>query len=336
MSVTVHTGDALEQLRLLETASVHAIVTDPPYGLNIGRIAGQHWDSDDTIAFTPELWAEARRVIAPGGLLLAFGASRTWWRLAAAIDAGGFTIEDTILAWSRADKKLVDRPVAREVGKEAAVALDAEGALHTMFKPAHEPIVLARAPFAAGLNRVQNLATYGTGYLNFADAYTPTSEDLSRRPGAPRKGGVMFYDRGGLEKSTPHAGGRYPHNQVFIHTTGCDPDTVCTPDCSAALFDAEHPGKTRYFRSFYHSGRTPENERIVVDGQAHLTVKPVALMQWLVGIATLPGQTVLDPFAGSGSTGIAAAALGRQAVLIERDPSFAAICRERAEALAAG
>lgn len=326
-------GDAFDLVRNVDEP-VHAIISDPPYGLNIGRLAGQSWDRDDTIAFSSEFWRSCLEVLQPGGLVIAFGASRTWHRLAVALEDAGFEIEETVLAWSRADKKLVDTDISKAFSKLGEFDMAAEYAdCHTMFKPAFEPIVVARRPFPPKFSRMQNIRKYGTGFLNFSDAYTPTDEDLARTPGAPKTGGVMYYDRGGMERSVPHNGGRYPHNQVFLHTTLCEPDGACAPDCSAALYDLEHPGKTRFFRSFYHSGRTPQSERITVDGKAHLTVKPVSIMEWLVGIATLPGQTVLDPFAGSGSTMVAATRMGRHSISIEREQGFYDIIRTRADEL---
>ena len=61
----------------------------------------------------------------------------------------------------------------------------------------------------------------------------------------------------------------------------------------------------------------------------HPTVKPIALMRWLVRMVTPPGGTVLDPFAGSGSTGLAAQAEGFEAVLVELDPDYAALAESR-------
>jgi site-specific DNA-methyltransferase (adenine-specific) len=140
-------GDASELIRDLPDNSVDAIVTDPPYGLNIGRITGQRWDRDDTIAFSSDFWYSALQVIKPGGLLLAFGASRTWHRLATAIEDAGFDIEDTVLAWCRADKKLVDKDLAREFTRGGEGELAEQFAdCHTMFKPAFEP----DAPWNAG------------------------------------------------------------------------------------------------------------------------------------------------------------------------------------------
>jgi hypothetical protein len=64
-------------------------------------------------------------------------------------------------------------------------------------------------------------------------------------------------------------------------------------------------------------------------GNAHNTVKPVALMRWLIRLVTKPGDVVLDPFGGSGTTGVAALAEGHRVILVERDPRFAEIARAR-------
>lgn len=65
------------------------------------------------------------------------------------------------------------------------------------------------------------------------------------------------------------------------------------------------------------------------NGNHHPTVKPIALMRWLLRLITEPGDIVLDPFGGSGTTGVAALLEGRRVIIIERDPAFAAICRAR-------
>ena len=326
-------GNAREYIRQIPAESVHAIVTDPPYGLDIGRQTGKKWDrADGNPAFDPEFWEDALATLKPGGVLLAFGASRTVHRLTTAIEDAGFIIEESILAWTRADKKLVDLNVAKEFAKRGEPEMaETYADCHSMFKPAYEPIVIARKPFTPGMTRLDNIREHGVGFLNFADAYTPTDEDLSRQPGAPSKDGVMHYVRGGMEKSQPHAGGRYPHNMVFLHTEQCDPDTGCALDCSAGIYEHEHKGKTRFFRSFFHTGRTPQSERITIDGEAHLTVKPQSVMGWLVQMSCLPGQTILDPFAGSGSTLVAAKNTGRAAIGFELLETHAEISRSRVQ-----
>lgn len=120
MSVVVHHGDSRDVLKTLADASVHSVVTDPPYALvSIGKrfgadnaapakagksgayarasagFMGQRWDNGST-AFDPEFWAEVLRVLKPGGHVLAFGGTRTYHRLAVAIEDAGFEIRDAI------------------------------------------------------------------------------------------------------------------------------------------------------------------------------------------------------------------------------------------------
>ena len=84
-------GDCLQQLTTLPAASVDAVVCDPPYGL---RFMGKDWDhSVPGVAF----WAAAMRVAKPGAHLLAFGGTRTFHRLAVAIEDAGWEIRDTVM-----------------------------------------------------------------------------------------------------------------------------------------------------------------------------------------------------------------------------------------------
>lgn len=90
--VTLYRGDALAVLREMPDASVHAVVTDPPYGL---AFMGKRWDYDVPSA---EVWAEVLRVLKPGGHLLSFGGTRTYHRMVVNIEDAGFEIRDQ-LAW---------------------------------------------------------------------------------------------------------------------------------------------------------------------------------------------------------------------------------------------
>ena len=75
----------------------------------------------------------------------------------------------------------------------------------------------------------------------------------------------------------------------------------------------------------------------VAEENGHPCPKPIGWMRWLVKKASLPGEVILDPFAGSGTTGVAAIAEGRRAILVEKEPKYAAICRRRvAEAMGLG
>jgi hypothetical protein len=92
--VRVYHGDCIEIMRTLPDASVDSVVTDPPYELGF---MGKKWD-DTGIAYNLDVWREALRVLKPGGHLLAFGGTRTWHRLAVAIEDAGFEVRDSI-AW---------------------------------------------------------------------------------------------------------------------------------------------------------------------------------------------------------------------------------------------
>ena len=90
--VTLLLGDCREVLRGLGDNSVDAVVCDPPYELGF---MGRHWDSQG-VAYDPAVWGECYRVLKPGGYLLAFGGSRTYHRLACAIEDAGFGLHPLI------------------------------------------------------------------------------------------------------------------------------------------------------------------------------------------------------------------------------------------------
>jgi hypothetical protein len=151
---------------------------------------------------------------------------------------------------------------------------------------------------------------------------------------------------------------RHPANVILSHAPGCRPDG-CRPCCALAFVDAaaDHgrrrsPSARPASRLFYcPKVSRPERDagcerlpRRALDlfpnadrpgrrpapaGNPHPTVKPLALMRWLVGLACPPGGLVLDPFCGSGSTGAAALLEGRRFLGIELDPGYARIARAR-------
>ena len=91
---TLHIGNNLDILPTLPDNSVDSIVTDPPYELGF---MGKKWDNSG-IAYSVELWTQCLRVLKPGGHLLSFGGTRTWHRVAVAIEDAGFEVRDSI-AW---------------------------------------------------------------------------------------------------------------------------------------------------------------------------------------------------------------------------------------------
>ena len=90
--ITLLHGDCLDKLKELENNSVDSIVTDPPYELGF---MGKSWDNTG-IANNVEMWKECLRVLKPGGHLLAFSGTRTYHRMACAIEDAGFEVRDMI------------------------------------------------------------------------------------------------------------------------------------------------------------------------------------------------------------------------------------------------
>lgn len=147
-------GDTRQLLRELPDACVDAIVTDPPYELGF---MGKAWDKSG-IANDPAMWADALRVLKPGGHLLAFSGARTYHRMVCAIEDAGFEIRDQIM-WVYGS----GMPKSRNVAKYDMAGADAEEweGWGTGLKPAHEPIVVARKPLAGTV--AGNLLAHGVG-----------------------------------------------------------------------------------------------------------------------------------------------------------------------------
>lgn len=225
-SVTLHHGDCLDVLRaddygydwnlgyssarMFPDNSVDAVITDPPYEL---AFMGRAWDTSG-IAFNPAVWAQCLRILKPGGHLLAFGGSRTWHRLAAAIEDAGFEIRDSI-AWLYGSGFPKSLDVSKAIDKAAGAEREVVGTHHrhgggsavsgsmlgslgtdselpltapatvaakrwqgwgTALKPSFEPIVVARKPLAGTV--AANVLEYGTGALNIDACRIPTGDKL--------------------------------------------------------------------------------------------------------------------------------------------------------------
>ena len=175
---TIHNGDCIEVMNAMPPESVDAIVTDPPYGLGF---MGKKWDG-----LPPSLeWAEAcYRVLKPGGHIAAFGGTRTWHRLAVAIEDAGFEMRDS-LAWLYGS----GFPKSHNVGKSTG---DERYAGHgTALKPAFEPIVLARKPLAEK-TVARNVLAHGTGAINVDACRIESGENLLRKATAGSGGSFLL------------------------------------------------------------------------------------------------------------------------------------------------
>lgn len=118
--VSIYCSKNLDAMATLADCSIDATVTDPPYELGF---MGRKWDSTG-IAYDPAMWAEVLRVLKPGAHLLAFGGTRTYHRMACAIEDAGFEIRDCLM-WcygSGFPKSLdISKVIDREAGAERQV-----------------------------------------------------------------------------------------------------------------------------------------------------------------------------------------------------------------------
>ena len=338
--MTVHHGDCLDVLRTMPDNSVDSIVTDPPYGLSF---MGKRWDYDVPGV---EIWAECLRVLKPGGHLLSFAGTRTHHRMAVRIEDAGFQIRDMV-AWvygsgfpkSLDVSKAIDKVAGAErevVGtKDANLLAVAPGQENdrsrtslditapatdeakqwegwgTALKPAFEPITLARKPFAGTV--AQNVLEHGTGALNI-DGCRVGNETIKTQGGDKFPG---VYGTYATCKESTHIG-RWPSN--LIHDGS---------DEVVGLFPVSN-GDTGSAARFFYCAKASKADRGA--DNRHPTVKPTDLMRYICRLITPPGGIVLDPFAGSGSTGKAAALEGFGFIGIEREAEYVEIARARIEA----
>lgn len=399
--IALHPGDCLQVLErmILDGVRVDAICTDPPYHLTsiverFGKpgskaassngptgafsrfsrgFMGKAWDGGD-IAFRPETWDLALQVLKPGGHLAAFSGTRTYHRMACAIEDAGLVIRDQ-LAWTYGSgwpkgydvERQVAMATCRLPGRHFAVNLPEAGkrqehdhvcpmtrdsarfdGINTALKPAWEPIALARKPPAVSI--AANALEFGTGGLNIdACRIDAGGESLGGGVVSARTDGwdrpwkhdaeaverVRRRGREAVEKA--EALGRYPANLIhdgsaevtglfpaeagaFAPVRGDEPSAqtgIVYGDITrqAGVFHGDGGSAARFF----YCAKAGPDDRL---DSKHPTVKPVELMRWLVRLITPPGGVVLDPFAGTGSTGVAALREGLGAVLIERDPEY--------------
>lgn len=309
-----------------------------PQSISSSGFMGNKWDGSK-VAYDVALWKEMLRVLKPGGHLLSFGGSRTYHRMASAVEDAGFEIRDQIM-WV--------------YGSGFPKSLNGHWG-GTALKPAHEPLVLARKPLIGTV--AANVLAHGTGGLNIdgcrvgndvrynAPAGNANNPHTATGPGNP--GGF------GMKPDSPErlVTGRWPAN--LIHD-GSDEVVSCFPDAKGqqgALTGDEPSSKTaNTFGEF--AGRTPSAPRNDTgsaarffyaakaskkdrdDGNAHPTVKPTDLMAYLCRLVTPAGGVVLDPFMGSGSTGKAAIREGFRFIGAEREAAYYAIAEARLKAAA--
>lgn len=291
-----------------------------------------------------ERWArEVLRVLKPGAHAVVCGAPRSYHRMACGLEDAGFVVRDG-LSWL--------------YGQGFPKSLNLGDGLGTALKPSWEPCVLAWKPFKGTTTACH--ATYGTAALNIeacrietatVDDYGRTANRANGRKSIHRAEGYGHDDT----PSEPSDLGRWPANVCLDEeaaamldeqsgelASGSNPERrsadkhrtvyqgwkgeqTCLP---ARGFDAG--GASR----FYYVAKPSQEERNFGAVNRHPTVKPVELMRWLVKLVVPINGVYVDPFTGSGTTGMACAYEQREFIGIEREAEYVQIAERRIAAVA--
>jgi site-specific DNA-methyltransferase (adenine-specific) len=299
--------------------------TDGAYARAARGFMGQTWDGTG-IVNDPAFWAEVLRVLKPGGWLLSFGGTRTYHRMACAVEDAGFEIRD-MLEWLYGS------------GFPKGSVVDGWG---PALKPGHEPICMARKPFRGSIASCR--AQWSTGALNIgacrvceADAADEAEAKGKNQHGAFGSGAMtnQIYGRFDKPRDNYDAPGRFPANVIhdglddewarFFYcakASNRDRDEGCEAlPTEAAGLRSENSGQ--------HITRRDEGYEVAQRANVHPTVKPTDLMRWLCRLVTPASGIVFDPFAGSGSTGKAAMLEGFRFVGAEMTPEYIPIAQAR-------
>jgi DNA modification methylase len=242
----IYLGDCIEVLKTLPDNSVDSVVTDPPYGL---EFMGKEWDKfgagisprskneKETAIWKGEnkhirfgygleasvsfykfslIWAlEVLRVLKPGGHLLSFGGTRTYHRMACAIEDAGFEIRDQ-MQWLYGS----GFPKSFNIGKNCE-GWDGWG---SALKPANEPICVARKPLSEK-NLVENVLKWGTGGINIDGCRVDGKPRLTgtKDINAKNGSGNVYLGSSGAKQIAYDANppsGRFPANLILDEEAG--------------------------------------------------------------------------------------------------------------------
>lgn len=336
-SWSVLDGDCIPTMHAMMVDSIDAIVCDPPYGLEFMGKAWDRFKPQDFQAWCETWGREALRVLKPGGYLLAFGGTRTYHRLVSGLEDAGFESRDEIL--SAFERTEAGRQFIASLNPAQAKALDAMGGgplawvYGTGFpkgkaclKPAHEPIVLARRPAA----RIRPLNIEGCRLDTVSAGPGFTEAPPSHRTRGWRWPANVVLDPEAATMMDDQSGDRPGFTSQNDNGTARGLSGAVYGDASGVL-----NGRREGFNDsggasrFFYCAKPDKAERNLGGPNPHPTVKPVELMRWLCRLVTPEGGTVLDPFTGSGTTGIAAMREGFSFIGIEQNPDYAAVARAR-------
>ncbi|ACF14690.1 DNA methylase N-4/N-6 domain protein [Chloroherpeton thalassium ATCC 35110] len=300
----------------LKDNSIDAMVTDPPYGISYQN---NYWDKDLP---DKKIWEDSVKVLKPGSFGLVFSSVRLMHRLMVALEDAGFLIKD-VMFWSYLNGMPKSRDVALDIDKELGSESKVVGKYNYVQgykKNGAENYYAENKKLKYEPTSELGVQYKGSG-LGIKPAYEPVI--LIQKPlekGLSVAKNIIKYGTGALNIENtriPYAKGetKVGHNP---HPKGR----------VAANIIRTEPFSDEYDKFFV----IPKVRQKAEEFNDHPTLKPVELMHHLVKLVSFENQTVLDPFMGSGSTGVACLTLKRKFIGYELDERYYEICKKRIDA----
>ncbi len=319
----IYNSDCLSVLSLIDDNSVDSIVTDPPYGISF---MNKKWDYD-----IPDIkiWQECLRVLKPGGYLFSACGTRTQHRMATRIEDAGFEIRD-IISWLFAGKFAKSIPLDKAIDDFYGAEREVIGFDKKKYRPYNnmggEKSDGWERPWMDDASKLEKRAAitlpstddakkfqgWGTGIKSSMELFTLCRKPISEKTIVEN---IIKWGTGGLNiDGCKIKGERHPANVIY---EGGDESDWRLPDNIDNYFYCSKPSPKEKNYGMSDSKNT------------HPTVKPIDLMRYLCRLITPVNGTVLDPFMGSGTTGISSVLENFNFIGIDVDKTYCEIAEQR-------
>ena len=319
-------GDSAEVLKKLKDNSVDLLATDPPYGI---EFMGKSWDK---VLPPTEIWTECFRVLKPGSFIAVMSSPRSdvLYRMIKDLEDAGFDMSFSPIMWTYHSgfpkasdtSKMIDKRLGAEINQWPSIEMENNTEVGSMSKNLRCGV--CNKPFSSGNPCV-------------CDRRHKASTDLAKKYEGSKLG---FQPKPAVEHiiigMKPHGQKSYIDNVLNFEAL---PDNI---KMTYPFIQVPKPAKKE--KDFGLSGEekkkpqrdegqekfnVPQKNRPTTSKNIHPTTKPVKLMSYIITLFTREGDWVLDPFLGSGTTGIASKLINRHFVGIEREKEYFDICEER-------
>lgn len=327
-------------LNEIKDNSIHAVVTDPPYGINL-----EEWDKLPD----KQIWSDCFRVMKPGAFLLCFSSIKFQHIFTQQLIDAGFIFKDVML-WTYLNGRVPPQDISQKIDKQLGIEREVIGEYNYIqgspnsnkkdsyskkvqktksseassawdgfgmgLKTAYEPIIMVQKPLEG--NVAENILKYRTGSVNIDATRIPYDSGEDKVGHNPHPLGrimaniIQTEDFGEYQKFFNI--GRTPSNQLDFNKLQNQVMKMLSQE------------ELQEYQKFYLVSKVRDGKKT---GNTHPTVKPISLMNCLNQLVGLKDETILDPFCGSGSTGVSALSLGMKFIGYEFIEAHQAIAEKR-------